>query len=129
MTHHIVWTFDDNDIEQAATCDDPECIHRYVCIDGACEVYYDVKRADDGTVTHKQWDDDDRPIIQRHRMENRDECMLLDYLNADPWVLRELNDGHQKFEIGRTEIEPVWQGEDGALWRARTSSASSNGAD
>lgn len=81
MTHHIVWTYQNQQIEAEATCDDPECLNRFVCAEAPCEVYYDVRREDDGTVTHKPWEDE-HPAINRHRMENSRDCAFAEFLNA-----------------------------------------------
>lgn len=117
MTHHIVWTFEGDHVDTHAECDDPECLNRYVCSDGECEVYYDVLRGDDGAVTHAQWDDGTRAIIERHRMERTKDCAALDYLNADPGIINELAVFTDDFEIGRTSVDLEWQGEDGVLWK------------
>lgn len=108
-----------------AICDDPDCLNRYVCADSPCEVYFDVRRESNGTVTHKPWEDE-HPAINRHRMEKRADCSLLDFLNADRGMITELNEGDQEFVIGRTTIDPVWQGEDGALWKATVPAPTAN---
>jgi len=125
MTHHIVWTHDRDHVEARATCDDPECLNRYVCIDGECETYYGVRREPDGSVTHKQWDDDERQVVNRHRMEKTDDCSVLDFLNADTYMIPELTtDDAAPFEIARTPIDLEWQGDDGVLWKPTSSDAS-----
>lgn len=115
MSHSIVWTFENDSVEGKAVCDDDECLNRYRC-GPDCEVYYDVRRDPDGNVTHAPWDDENRQAIQRHVMEKDTTCSVCEFLNADPWILKELNDGHQSFEIASTPIVPVWDG-DGCLWR------------
>lgn len=77
----------------------------------------EARREADGTVTHKPWDDEDIPVINRHLMEKADYCNIAEWLNDDPSLIPELVDGRHCFEIGRTSFEPVWQGEDGVLWK------------
>lgn len=115
--HEIVWTLEDGIVSCRAVCLDADCIYRYTCVDGACEWYTDLRREADGSVTHAPWDDGDRQVVQRHLMARGDECNLLLFLNADTSLLPELRDGDGEFEIGRTRVEPVWQVDDGALWR------------
>jgi hypothetical protein len=49
-------------------------------------------------------------------MEKADYCNVVVFLDEDPYLLPELIEQPKVFEIGRTPITPVWQGEDGVLW-------------
>ena len=111
--HEIVWTFDGDHVTQEAVCSDEDCISRYTCPE-PCEVLYDVRREPDGTVTHKPWDDG-WPAINRHVMEKTDFCNVADWLNADPWLIPELAETRESFEIARTAIDPVF--DDGVTWK------------
>lgn len=114
--HEIVWSLDADHVTSTVVCLDEDCIHRYVCPE-ACEVIYDVKRAGE-VVTHGllDWEGEIKPH-RRHEMVKEAHCNLVEFLNADRYLIPELYDGGDKFEIGRTPIVPVWQGEDGALWK------------
>ena len=118
MTHKIVWSFERDHVAASVVCDDDDCLSRYVCDDGEgmCETVYDVRREPDGTVTHAQWDDDFRQIINRHRMVREDYCNEVEFLNADPELIPELVESPVEFVIGETTIEPIWDG-DGVVWR------------
>ena len=115
MTHKIVWTWSRGGVDATAVCDDEDCLNAYEC-DYPCETYPDLRRDPDGTVSHGGYDD--TAATPRHVMHRSGECNLELFLNAERGLLPELNeDGHPDFVIAETVIEPVWLGEDGALWR------------
>lgn len=122
MSHEIIWKFDNDHVEATATCTDEECLSRYTC-EQECELYYDVRREPGGTVTHAQWDDDYRQIVNRHRMVRADECNVVTHLTVDPSLIPELAESGTSCEIGRTSIEPVWE-HDYVLWRIPESGGS-----
>lgn len=114
--HEIVWSLNSGSLRASAICTDPDCINRYQCHEG-CELIYDLKR--DGTnVSHGllDWEGEIKPH-HRHQMVLEDHCNIVEFLNADADVIAELQEFEETIEIGRTVIEPVWQGEDGLLWR------------
>ena len=114
MTHELVWTLEHQSVVGMIVCGDTDCIYRYTC-EFDCEWLYDVKRAEDGSVSHdpSPYDEEKR---MRHAMTRGDECNFALFLNEDTYMIPELFDGTH-LEIARTPIEPVWQGEDGALWK------------
>lgn len=117
MTHHIVWEMDRDHVSARAACDDEDCISRYIC-DEDCTSIFDIQRHEDGTVDHGTWNDlGDELTGPRHPMYKADFCNVVEYLEADPSLIPELSEDLETFEIGRTAIEPVWQGEDGLTWR------------
>lgn len=119
MTHYIEWEFEDSGVDARGVCDDEDCIERYVC-EHACEFVSDMRREADGSVTHGRWtESDDDP---RHNMVKADSCNVVDFLNADTYMIPELTDSNGfRFVIGRTPITEVWQGEDGLTWKPRES--------
>jgi len=116
MTHHIIWTLDGDYIQGAVTCDDEDCISRYTCKQ-ECEMLYDVRRDQSG-VSHGlyDWEGEIKPH-ERHSMVKDDHCNVVEFLNAEPSLLPEMQEDGKTFEIGRTAIEPVWHGEDGVTWK------------
>jgi len=124
MSHHIIWTLDRDYIQGAVACDDDDCISRYTCTLG-CEVIYDIKRDESG-VSHGlyDWEGDIKPY-GRHEMSKDDCCHVVETFDADPSLLPELQEHPKTFEIGRTAIDVVWQGEDGALWKRTPTDAGS----
>jgi hypothetical protein len=119
--HSIVWTFDRDTVTAKAICEDEDCINRYGCVE-ECEVIYDIRRDESGA-THGvyDWEGEIKPHL-RHEMTKGTFCNVVEYLNADPSLIPELHDGPESFEIGRTAIEPAWQGDDGVLWNRPTPS-------
>lgn len=114
MSHELVWSLDRGSVSARLECNDEDCINRYVCVH-ACETIYDIVRADDGTVSHGQWFQDEE-TDERHEMTREGECNFALFLNEDPCLIPELFEDDD-FEIGRTLVDPVWQGEDGVLWK------------
>jgi hypothetical protein len=116
MSHHIVWTLERDYTQGAVACDDADCISRYECTQD-CEVLYDIRRDESG-VSHGvyDWEGEIKPHT-RHEMTMGDFCNVVESLNADPSLLPELQDHPKTFEIGRTAIDVVWNGEDGATWK------------
>lgn len=114
--HEIVWELNGGSLASSAVCNDDDCLNRYVCT-MQCELVHDVRR-DDWGVTHGlyDWEGEVKPHT-RHKMEKVDYCNIVEFLEADPYVIPELQETEERFEIGRTAILPVWQGEDGLLWK------------
>lgn len=114
--HSIVWTLERDYVTSKAECADDNCLDRYTCTQ-ECEVVYDVRRDSTG-VSHGLYDHegDFKPHL-RHEMRKGDHCNVVEFLNADQYIIPELNENRDTFEIGRTAIEPVWQGEDGVTWK------------
>lgn len=114
MSHEIEWKLEHGTVAARLECSDEDCIHRYGCVH-SCEVVWDVQRADDETVSHgpSGYDEDD---IGRHEMTRGDDCNFMLFLNEDTYLIPELFDG-KELVIARTHVDPVWQGEDGALWK------------
>ena len=119
--HSIVWTLERDFVTSKAICEDDNCLDRYACAE-ECEVVYDVRRdaagVTHGGVTHGvyDWDGVLKPRL-RHEMRKGDHCNVVEFLNADQYIIPELNENQDTFEIGRTAIEPVWHGEDGVTWK------------
>lgn len=115
-THEIVWTFDRDRVTQKLVCNDADCEYRYECPE-ACEIVGDTEktgtgwrhRVYDGTVDAEVW----------HPLRKVGYCNVVEWLNNSDGI-EELAAGRDTFEIGRTSVEPVWHGEDGAEWK-RTS--------
>lgn len=113
MTHIITWAFDGDHVTGTLRCTDDDCIERYHCNHG-CTSYSGVTRHPDGRVTHGQWTE--REFDPHHEMTRGDECNFVVWLEADPSLLPELNERREKFDIGQTAVQPVWDIEDGPTW-------------
>jgi hypothetical protein len=107
-THEIIWTHEINTTTAQLVCNDPDCQYRWECSED-CEEIYDVVAHGDG-YRHRSEDD-------WHHMKKQNYCNFVEWMDADPDVISELNDGGETFEIGRVPVEPIWQGDEGALWR------------
>jgi len=110
--HEIVWEFDRETVRATAVCNYDNCEHRYRCDEG-CELLFDVSEHRGGyrhPVT-------DSPTGIWHDMTKADECAFAEWLQIESDIIPELAEGNPTFEIGRTAILPVWQGEDGVLWK------------
>lgn len=116
--HSIVWSLERDYVAAKVVCEDADCISRYTC-DQGCEVLYEIRRDERG-VTHAllDWEGDIKPHL-RHLMVKVDHCNVVEFLNATG-IIPELNERAENFEIGRTPIVPVWQGEDGVTWERPT---------
>jgi len=123
MTHHIVWTLERDHVTASAECSDTDCISRYTCTED-CEILYDVRRDVSG-VSHGlyDWEGEIKPH-ERHAMVKDDSCNVVEFLNAEPSLLPEMQEDGKTFEIGRTAITPVWHGEDGVTWNRAAGSES-----
>lgn len=97
-------------------CTDPECRYRWAG-DCDCEVYYDVKQHEDGSRTHTatEYDDQDEPHDELHRMHLTDTCNFAEWLNVGDEIL-DLSEPVTAFEIGHIPVVPVWHGNEGVTW-------------
>ena len=110
--HELVWEFTRDHVRAKAVCNDDDCAHRYRCAED-CEQLFDVTKRGDGY----QHPVTDSPTGLWHDMTKADECAFAEWLQIESDIIPELADGNPTFEIGRTAIIPVWQGEDGVLWK------------
>lgn len=112
--HEIVWEFDDGWVCCKLVCNDDDCQYRYVCA-GDCEVIFDIQKTETGYRHQVNYYEDDRPSYIWHEMRKVDYCNFVVFMDAGD--LPEQNEERDSFEIGRTPVEAVWQGEDGVNWK------------
>lgn len=112
--HEIVWEFDDGWVRGNLVCNDDDCQYRYVCA-GDCEVIFDIQKTETGYRHQVNYYEDDRPSNIWHEMRKVDYCNFVVFMDAGD--LPEQNEEPEPFEIGRTPVEAVWQGEDGVNWK------------
>lgn len=125
--HEIVWKLDGGSVVAELVCNDTECEYAWTCPEG-CPVLTDQERTETG-YRHRAHQSLTGLADVWHDMEPA-ECNFETWLNADRYMIPELNDCTTVFEIGRTTVEPVWMGEDGTNWlrpEDRTSPDSSIG--
>ncbi|MFF2493233.1 hypothetical protein [Agromyces sp. NPDC058064] len=111
--HELVWTHDRDTVSVKPVCNNEQCQYRWVCTED-CELIYGIERHGAGyrhlAIEHasgrETW----------HAMVKSTACAFVDSLEADPWIIPELNETRETFEIGRIAVKPIWKGEEGATW-------------
>lgn len=106
--HSLIWNYDRDRVTVRAECaaaEDADC--RLACR-GDCETYCEIVRHEDVTfegevVKHYTHDDCTEGMAPG-------ECNVCLFLNESDCI-EESGDGRPTFTIGRTLIEPVWQGD------------------
>ena len=114
--HEMVWTFDRDSTTAELACNDPNCEYRYSC-DKGCESIFGVE-AHEGGFRHPVTEYEGGRVGFWHAMTLGKECNFALWINESGCAVELSADRHAKFEIGRVPVEPVWQGDDGAEWRA-----------
>lgn len=106
--HELVWTFVLDCVQAEAVCNAaPDANCRLVCA-GDCESYTEIIRHEDTTF--------DGEIVKRYTHDDcvegmkPGECNLCLFLNESDCIEESATD-RPEFVIGRTPIEPVWQGD------------------
>ena len=110
--HEIVWEFDRDCTIARAVCHEPPGADCRLAGTPGCECEsLAIERDPDGTPYHlvEAWGEN-----VRHEMGPVDYCNVCEWLN-ESGVIDELGES-DRFEIGRTRIEPVWTG-DGYDWK------------
>lgn len=111
MSHEIVWTFDRDAVTSEVVCKEAvgaDCRLRPIpdSVLCQCEEWASPLRDEHGA--YHLYDGDIGQ--EKHRMEDSGECNVALFLN-ESFCIEESAVGSPHFEVGRTPIEPVWQGE------------------
>ena len=110
--HEIIWTFEGDHIGADFVCNNEECEYRWTCPEG-CEYLGLVEKIDSGYRHRYDWYPLDDEVW--HDMVQSD-CNFKGWMLADAGMIPELSEDRTPFEIGRTPVEPVWQGDEGVTW-------------
>ena len=114
--HVIIWEHDVDTVTARVAClEEPgaDCRLRGEC---ECESWGPIERREDGTIWHQLTDgyrdlDLPRDVPQWHEVKPWDGCNIALFLNEDASVIAESSQERTAFEIARTPIDPVWNGD------------------
>lgn len=109
--HELVWEFSFDNVRATPVCHEPSTANCHLTCPEDCESYGEILRdPENGQPYHLTYNDGLFDGV-RHNMESMSDCNIVLWLDGDPGMLPEMNSAREVFEIGRTPIEPVWEGD------------------